>query len=150
MDQANINEILDFAISREQQAHDFYMDLAEKMDREEMKEVFRNFAGEELKHRAKIEAIKANKYTWKEDKKIMDLKISEQVEDVKPESVIDYQRALILAMKREKEAYKLYMNLAETAPDENVKKTFLGLANEEAKHKLRFELEYDDFVMQEN
>ena len=34
--------------------------------------------------------------------------------------------------------------------DGNLRETFLALAQEEAKHKLRFELEYDDYVLKEN
>ena len=34
--------------------------------------------------------------------------------------------------------------------DAGLQETFLGLAQEEAKHKLRFEVEYDEFVLTEN
>ena len=61
-----------------------------------------------------------------------------------------YQDALILAMKKEKYAFKLYTNLADYAKAENLKNIFLMLAQEEAKHKLRFEIEYDEFVLKEN
>ena len=61
---------------------------------------------------------------------------------------MSYQEALILAMKREKTAYKLYMKLSEMAPNDELKKVFKGLAVEEAKHK--FEIEYDDVVYKEN
>ena len=61
-----------------------------------------------------------------------------------------YEEALILAMKKEKAAFKLYSALAEKAPNEGLKNVFLGLAMEESKHKLRFEVEYDEFVLREN
>lgn len=61
-----------------------------------------------------------------------------------------YQEALILAMKKEKAAFKLYHTLAAKAPNEDIKSIFLALAQEEAKHKLRFEIEYDEFVLTEN
>ena len=34
--------------------------------------------------------------------------------------------------------------------EDDLKQTFLGLAQEEAKHKLRFEVEYDDVILAEN
>ena len=34
--------------------------------------------------------------------------------------------------------------------DPELRKMFLSLAQEEAKHKLRFEIEYDDEIMKEN
>ena len=52
-------KILNFAISEEQAAHDFYLGMAEKMESEWMKDVFRGFAKEELGHKAKLEKIKS-------------------------------------------------------------------------------------------
>ena len=52
-------------------------------------------------------------------------------------------------MKKEKAAYTMYLDLAGAAPSSELKNLFLGLAREEANHKLRFELEYDDEVMRE-
>ena len=63
---------------------------------------------------------------------------------------MDYQEALVLAMSQEKAAFKLYSKLAERSPNEQFKSLFLSLAQEEAKHKLRFELEYDEFVLRDN
>jgi len=63
---------------------------------------------------------------------------------------MDYQDALVLAMSQEKAAFKLYSKLAERSPNQEYKNLFLGLAQEEAKHKLRFELEYDEYVLREN
>ena len=80
----------------------------------------------------------------------MDLKIAEYIViDDKGENM-DYQHALMLAMKREKKAFKLYTDLSEATTDEKIKKLFEFLAQEEAKHKLRFEIEYDEYVLNEN
>jgi len=53
-------------------------------------------------------------------------------------------------MKQEKAAFKLYSNLADKTDDDNLKALFLTLAQEEAKHKLRFEVEYDEVILKEN
>ena len=63
---------------------------------------------------------------------------------------MDYQEALVVAMKKEKKAFKMYIDLAGATDDTNLQTVFMSLAQEEAKHKLRFEIEYDDFVMTEN
>ncbi|MDX9697466.1 MAG: ferritin family protein, partial [Bacteroidales bacterium] len=63
---------------------------------------------------------------------------------------MSYQDALVLAMKKEKSAFKLYLELSNRAKDTQMKNLFLSLAQEESKHKLRFELEYDEFVLREN
>jgi len=145
-----MDEILDFAIAREQEAHDFYVGLAGKMDRPEMRDVFLQFSREELGHKAKLEAVKAGKKLQLSAAKVMNLKIAEYVVDVPVDDELDYQRALVVAMKREKVAFKLYTDLAATAESPELRDMLLGLAQEEARHKLRFELEYDEYFMTEN
>lgn len=147
---SNVDQILDFAIQREQEAHDFYMDLAKKLERPGMKEIFTQFAGEELGHRKKLESVKAGKRLMPSEKKVLDLKISEYTVDVDPAEELDYQKALILAMKREKASFRLYNDLAAAVAEEDLQQTFRALAQEEAKHKLRFEVEYDDVILAEN
>jgi len=146
----SVDEILEFAIGEEQKAADFYTDLAGRVDKPHIKEIFENFAKEEMGHKAKLQAAKEGKTLKKSEKKIMDLKIGDHIEQVELTPNIDFQDALILAMKAEKNAYRLYTALAEQADDVSVKETLLLLAQEEAKHKLRFELEYDNLVYTEN
>lgn len=149
----SVDQILDFAIEKEQDAADFYNDLAGKMDREYMKQIFSQFAKEELGHKRKLEGVKEGKMMASAEKKVMDLKIGENLAEVDlSEGVgqLDYQQALILAMKAEKYAYRLYNDLADAAEQDEMKNVFLSLAQEEAKHKLRFELEYDDYALREN
>ena len=147
---AYIDEILNFAISKEEDSIQFYTYLAETVDKPYMKEMFKQVASEEKGHRAKLEAVKKERLLIPEAEKIMDLKISDYLVDIEPHPEMGYQEALIVAMKREKAAFKLYTDLSSAATDENVKQLFLFLALEEAKHKLRFEIEYDDTVLNEN
>jgi rubrerythrin len=53
-------------------------------------------------------------------------------------------------MKKENAAFKMYTELASQTPDPKIKETFLALAQEEAKHKLRFEMEYDEEILKED
>jgi len=69
---------------------------------------------------------------------------------VVPSSDMTYPDALILAMKKEKNAFRLYMMLSEASADPGMKSLFLSLATEESKHKLRFEVEYDEYILREN
>lgn len=149
----SVNEVLDFAIEREEEAAVFYTDLAAKMDRAWMRQVFEDFAGEERGHKQKLLAVKSGKTALFAGQKVMDLKIGDYLVDVEPEQAgqdLDYQQALIVAMKKEKAAFKLYNDLAASTDDENLRNLLLGLAQEEAKHKLRFELEYDEQFLSEN
>jgi rubrerythrin len=143
-------DILDFAIAREEESYQFYIGLAKKMQRQEISKVFQEFAGEELGHKKKIEAVKRGDYMFKETKDIMDMKIADYMVAETPSADLDYQDALILAMKKEKAAFRLYTDLATSTDNLELSKLFMALAKEEARHKLRFELEYDDNFLKEN
>ena len=145
----SVEEILDFAITGEAEAHQFYTDLADKMENPAMREVFLGFAREELGHKARLEGIKKGG-AQPALKQVQDLAIADYLVEAKPSENMDYQSALILAMKKEKAAFKLYSTLASKAPDEQLRNLFLMLAQEEARHKLRFEIEYDDEILKEN
>ena len=145
-----INDILDFAINSEQEAVDFYTQLANQSDNEEMKSVFTQFAKEEMGHKSKLMNIKETGLYNINKNEVKDLKISDYLVDIEPRPDMSYQDALNVAMKKEKAAFKLYINLSEKAPNSEMKELFLSLAQEESKHKLRFEIEYDEYVLREN
>ena len=140
----SVDELLDFAIEKEEEAAQFYTDLAGKMDKPHMKQVFTEFAGEEKKHKENVMGIKEGKLLLPVQEKVLDLKIAEYVVDVEAAPDMDYQQALILAMKKEKASFKLYSDLAAQTDNADVKSTMLIMAQEEAKHKMRLEIEYDD------
>jgi rubrerythrin len=144
-----IDEILDFAIGKEEEAAQFYTGLATRATKPGMKQAFSEFAQEEKGHKEKLLALKEEKIAFAPSEKVTDLKIAESLEDIQPSPDIEYQDALILAMKEEKAAYKLYTDLAAMTDVGSLRATFLALAQEEAKHKLRFEIEYDDLTSRE-
>ena len=146
----SVDEVLDFAIGQEQEAFQFYTGLSARMDRPWMSEIFKGFAQEELGHKRKLEDIKIGKKLLPSQSKVLDLKIGDYLIDVEPTDEMDYQQALIVAMKKEKKAFKMYNDLAAVVDDGSLQAVFLSLAQEEAKHKLRFEIEYDDYVMKDN
>ena len=147
---ATVDDILDFAINAEQEAVDFYTGWADRAKNEKMKAVFIEFAAEEMKHKSRLIGIKENHYFEMKEEKVKDLKISDFLVDVVASSTMTYADALVLAMKKEKNAFRLYMMLSSVADDPKMKALFLSLATEESKHKLRFEVEYDEFVLREN
>jgi len=142
----SVDDILDFAIGEEEQAAEFYLVLAGKMAKSWMHGVFEEFAAEEKGHKQKLEAVKSGeKQRWSKQK-VADMKIADYVVDIEPKANMEYQDALILAMKKEKSAFKLYSDLAASTDDGDLREVLLGLAQEEAQHKLRFEIEYDNLM----
>ena len=146
----NIDEILDFAIAEEMGAYRFYTDLAGTMKVPAMQKALTDFAQEELGHKAKLESMRQGGSLSISDEKVADLKLSEILTPVEVSEKMDYQEVLVVAMKKEKAAFLMYTMLAEICEDAAIRDAFLAMAMEEAKHKLRFEVEYDDQIMKEN
>jgi rubrerythrin len=144
-----VDEILDYAIEREEQAAKLYADLAGTVERPGMREAFLEFAAEEGRHKARLMRIKAGDLPAAGHfQAVPDLKISDELVSAKPTPNMTYAEALMIAMKAEKAAFRLYEQLAQATTDQGLADVFRGLAQEEAKHKLRFEIEYDDHVLE--
>ncbi|MCP4605704.1 MAG: ferritin family protein [Proteobacteria bacterium] len=146
-----VDEILEFAIDSEQSAVDLYMGLAAQAKSSGIKKTFEEYAQEERGHKSKLQEVKAGKrFFSSSEPPVLDLKISDYTVDKEPGPDADYQTVLLFAMKKEKAAFRLYSALAEKTDDAAIKDLLLGLAQEEAKHKLRFEVEYDEIILVEN
>ena len=144
------DDVLDFAIRREEEAATFYTELAQQMTSAPVRAALEDFAREERAHQAKLEGVKASGRLEPAQEKVQDLKIADYLVDVEPDSNMDYQQALIFAMKAEKAAFRLYTDLAAATEDPELRELLQLLAQEEAKHKLRCEVEYDEDVLREN
>ncbi len=148
MDFGSIDEILEFAIGKENEAVEFYTLLAKEATRSQLKETFESFAKEEEKHAALLSDISGNKEKIDsyEFKTVVDLKISDYMVEIEYEEGMPMPEVLKLAMKREEKAVKLYSMLADQADNEDGKKVFMILVQEESKHKLALESMYDDYL----
>ena len=146
----SVDEILDYAIDQEQQAADFYANLAGRAEKAGMKAILLDFAEEEKRHKERLLAVKNGEHELTPEQEVLDLKISDYLVEVDATDDISYQDALIVAMKRERAAYELYRDMAEKIPESNLREVFVGLAKEEARHKLFFESEYDERVLMDN
>lgn len=145
-----VDEILDYAIGQEEEAAAFYTDLAARAEKGGMKQVLLEFAREEERHRDRLLSVKQGDSALIPHQDVVDLKLTDYLVDVEAAPDISYQDALIVAMKREKAAFQLYSDMADKVQDEHLREVFLGLAKEEAKHKLFFESEYDERVLGDN
>jgi rubrerythrin len=146
----SVDDALDFAIAREQEAVKFYQTLANRADNPHTKKVFELFAKEEIGHEKKLMRIKEDKTLIPAEKEVKTLRLADYTPEVEITENMDYQDALIVAMKKEKAAFRLYTDLAESTSDAAMQSIFHMLAQEEAKHKLRFEIEYDDHILTDN
>jgi rubrerythrin len=146
-----LQEILNFAIEKEKEAVVFYQDLAQQAPFAGARETLEGFSIEERKHQVMLENIDKDrgKIEEYEFEKIPDLKRSDYLVDAEYEKSMVYPDLLRLAMKREEIALKLYNELIKKAEKEEFKKVFQMLSQEEAKHKLKLETLYDDYMAEQ-
>ena len=139
------DEILEFAITREQQANEFFLALAEVVKSKEMRKVFEELAEEELEHKAKLELESIKKGVVVDTAgKGGTFDVSDYVVSDEPELDMDYRDMLLLGVEKEDASFRLYVDLIPHAKDKDSKETLLALAQEEVKHKLRFEMELEN------
>ena len=138
----SFNEVMDFAIDSEIEAVNFYKILADFVEKPEMAEVLLDLALQESGHKAQLEAVKAGSIVI-DDQEVGNLGITNKVKDAEPYAKMNYVDLLVIGMKKEEAARKLYTDLATVAQTQEIRDIFLKLAQEEAEHKMRFELEYD-------
>ena len=146
MELANFQEVVTFAIRKEADAATLYETYANKVTNPGIKKMFEELMKEELGHKKILEGVTEQKVDDYELAEVPDLKISDysQEQEFKPD--MNFQEALLLAIKREENALNLYNNLVKSTNSPQLQKLFQTLAQEEAKHKLRLETEYDEHV----
>lgn len=146
----SLEAIVDFAVEKEKEAVAFYTDLAKQEAFSGSKDLFTDFAREEAKHEKLLlefkskgltQAMKDYKLKW-----IKDIKRSDYVVDPEYHKGMAYNEILMLAMKREEKALKLYNDFLKQTTTPGGQKLFKMLCQEEAKHKLTLETMYDDYM----
>jgi rubrerythrin len=109
--------------------------------------MFEELAQEEQKHRQILEGVEKKDVSEYKLGKIPNLKIGDFVEEQRFSPDMDYASALRLAIKREEYSLKLYDHMTQGTDEPELKKLFLVLAQEESRHKLRLETEYDENIL---
>ena len=150
MTKEKFDEVIDFAINGEKDAVEFYHELQQRTKFEARKAMLKEFENMEKGHIVILENVRERGLENITVKEVTNLNISEYIVDVKPYENMTYQDILIIAMKKEEQAQKLYLKMASTLPGTELETLFLKLASEEAGHKLQFETLYDEHVLKEN
>lgn len=138
------DEILQLAIDKEVEAYNFYMALSNAVADQRIRVAFEELAKEELEHKAKLEleVMKLGQTIAIEENPARSDRSYIVSNDPSPLDM-DYKDMLMLAMEKEEAAFRTYVNLAASVHDEKSQEVILALAEEEVKHKLRFQTEYD-------
>ena len=150
MEFKDLKDIIDFAIGKEQEAAAFYEEASNEETMSGAKDMLKEFAQEERKHQMLLEKFSYHgiveglddyKFKW-----IVDIKRSDYVAEVEYKKGMLYNELLMLAMKREEKALALYNKMQENADTDEGRMLFKVLCQEEAKHKLKLETMYDDYM----
>ena len=143
-----MRKALDFAIAKEKEAEAFYKEWSQKAKDPAVQGLFAELAGVEHGHVEILSQITPEEMAAGGDSPVSKLNLSDLLADVKASPKLNVQEAMILAMKREEGAVKLYSRLAEM--NGAARSLFEALAKEEGRHKAKLEAEYDDHVLIEN
>ena len=146
----SIEEILTFAMHKEEASYLFYTDMARMMEDKLVSELFEEFAGDELGHREQLqlEIMKSGRVVntdedWS-DRTARDYTLDGEL----PEN-FSCADALRLAIEKESAAFKLYIDLTRFAEDQEAIDMFTALAEEEVRHKIKFESAYEKQTRQQ-
>jgi len=142
---SSMSDVLNFAISGESKAAELYTKMATTAENPWMRKTLESFAEEELQHHKKLKAVRAGGIAL-EREEISDLGIAEKLDDAEPYPDMDYPALLVFAIKKENASYGLYTRLASIFTEPELQETFLALAEQEAEHKRRFEMEYESLT----
>jgi rubrerythrin len=150
MEMKSFDEIVKFAISREEAAIQAYGDMGERAQFPGLKELLLELQEEEKNHKKLLENISEGQIQDYEIKEVTDLKISDYLTEEPPADDMTFQDLLIIAAKKEQEAVELYSTLERNAGDEELKKLFQFLIQQEKAHKLKLESEYEKHVLEDD
>ena len=107
------------------------------------------FASEELEHKARLEleimklgVVVKSSAAIERGGVVLPKPLDYMVEIAKAMR-LGLPELILWAMEKEKTSFRLYIDLLGVVEDKESRQTILELAEEEARHKMRFELEYD-------
>ncbi len=104
----------------------------------------------EDRHKEFFEGITGGKIPDLPLQEVTDLKIGDYLVDVSFKPDMSYQDILIMAIKREESAVRLYSDIEAKVQEPELKKLLKFMIQEESRHKLRLETEYDENILGED
>ncbi len=144
MNSSKFAEIMELAVKNEEEAFEFYRKASLKIKDPSLKALFKELAEEESGHKSLLLGYLDDSMKTLKFKDSADYKISETLPLPKLTAEMKYTDAIVLAMKKEEAAMKMYKEFAEASADKSQKETFMELSKMEKGHKKRLEDMYND------
>jgi rubrerythrin len=147
----SMEEILTFAVNKEEASYLFYTDMARMTEDKDVSQLFEDFAAEELRHRERLllEIMKMGKIVSTDDDWSNRTRAEYAIDVGLPED-FSYTDALKLAIAKENAAFKLYVDLLKLTEDPEAIEMFTALAEDEVRHKIGFQSAYEKHIRQQH
>jgi len=145
-----IDDILAFAIKKEEEAAVFYGTMIATARMPGLKRLLSELRDEEENHKKLLLELAEGPAVDQEPMKVTDLRISDYLVAEPPHPDMGFQDLLILAARKEQKDVQLYSALALRSSKNRHRKLFEFLAGQEKTHKLRIESEYEKQVLGED
>jgi rubrerythrin len=151
-----LTRILREAISIEEESFTLYSTAQEKARSTSSKSFLKELAETELGHKRRLMEVVNKKALIQslgshKGELLEDLKVVDYMKDItKLSDDADYQEILTYAAQREKRTHDYYVSLTKMFQGTQISNLFQRLAEEELKHKIKLEKEYDDILLKGN
>ncbi|HEX9902133.1 MAG TPA: ferritin family protein [Acidobacteriota bacterium] len=145
-----VQEVIAFAVQREEEAAHSYGRMMGLAQAESSKLFLADLKKDEENHKRMLLDLSRTDVTSLRIPKVADLKISDYLVAEPLQADMSFQDLLIFAAKKEQKAVDLYIVLMDRVPSPEQKKLFEFLSMQEKTHKLKLEAEYERRVLQED
>lgn len=142
----SIEDVLDFAREKEQDACDFYTDLAERMHDSSMKDFFTELARQEIRHKIVLTEMRKGNVEIGSHPRIKNIELDKVLLIKEGSKSLAIENAMLVALEREQSSNKLYADLAQIVDDATLKGTFESLAADELEHKASIQAAYEKYL----
>ena len=150
MTREEYEDIIDFAIKREEEAVAFYRQLQDMTDFGAQKIALKEFEDMETGHVKLLNSVRSK--GPRQASPVTDFGFDAQdfLVPAEPASDMSFQEIVVTAIKREEKSLTLYQQLQDKTEDPEIANTFTFLAAEEAKHRSFFEDLYETEIQRDN
>ena len=144
-----LDEVVKFAIEREDTAYKLYKRAAELSTSIASKKMFEELAQEEATHKDVFTKIDEDKAESHKLCTLPESSIAKYLADVPFRPDMSYSTIIASALKTEENAYQLYKAAAGMTDDPKLQKVLMNFADVELGHRRRLEAIYEERVLTE-
>lgn len=145
----SLDEVIKFAVEREDTAYKLYKRAAELSTSISSKKMFEALAAEEATHKDVFIQIDADKVENHKLCTLPESSIAKYLADVPFRPDMSYSQIIANALKTEENAYQLYKAAAGMTDDPKLQKLLMNFADVELGHRRRLEAIYEERVLTE-